>query len=165
MIYYKKFIDFLQNNNLYTDESFIYISHQTTNIDYKNEEERQKIGNTKEIKDGKLKKFKVYVPEITDEKTLLINIKNYAKALYLFTILGKEYKDTITENTIALLYEKIYMLQREDISMKDYNKKVEEEINEIGTKEIKQSHELAELLLEENYKNITEITQKINKIK
>ena len=41
MTYYKKFIDFLKSNNLYTDESFIYISRQTTNIDYENKEERQ----------------------------------------------------------------------------------------------------------------------------
>ena len=51
MIYYKKFIEFLKNNNLYEDESFIYISRQTTNIDYENEKEKQNIGCQKEIKD------------------------------------------------------------------------------------------------------------------
>ena len=87
MIFYKKFIEFLKNNNLYEDESFIYISRQTTNIDYENEKEKQNIGCQKEIKDNKLKKFKVCVPEIKDEKTLLINIKNYVKALYLYQML------------------------------------------------------------------------------
>ena len=54
MIFYKKFIEFLKNNNLYEDESFIYISRQTTNIDYENEKEKQNIGCQKEIKDNKV---------------------------------------------------------------------------------------------------------------
>ena len=113
MTYYKKFIDFLKNNNLYTDESFIYISRQTTNIDYENKEERQNIGCHKEIKDSKLKKFKVCVPEIKDEETLLININNYVKSLYLYEMLGKTYQPGLEEEIIGLLYEKIYILTKE----------------------------------------------------
>ena len=160
MIYYKKFIEFLKNNNLYEDESFIYISRQTTNIDYDNEEEKQNIGCQKEIKDNKLKKFKVCVPEIKDEKTLLININNYVKALYLYQMLGKEYKEGIEEEIMGLLYEKIYIITQEDISAKEYNKQVEEEINEIGTNEIKQAHQIAEELLKENYSSMVELSTK-----
>lgn len=137
MTYYKKFIDFLKNNNLYTDESFIYISRQTTNIDYENKEERQNIGCHKEIKDSKLKKFKVCVPEIKDEETLLININNYVKSLYLYEMLGKTYQPGL-----------------------------EEEISEIGTKEVKIAHEIADSLIKENNKNMIELSQKVtNKIK
>ena len=166
MTYYKKFIDFLKNNNLYTDESFIYISRQTTNIDYENKEERQNIGCHKEIKDSKLKKFKVCVPEIKDEETLLININNYVKSLYLYEMLGKTYQPGLEEEIIGLLYEKIYILTKEDQSMKDYNKQVQEEISEIGTKEVKIAHEIADSLIKENYKNMIELSQKVtNKIK
>ena len=137
MTYYKKFIDFLKNNNLYTDESFIYISRQTTNIDYENKEERQNIGCHKEIKDSKLKKFNVCVPEIKDEETLLININNYVKSLYLYEMLGKTYQPGL-----------------------------EEEISEIGTKEVKIAHEIADSLIKENNKNMIELSQKVtNKIK
>ena len=144
MTYYKKFIDFLKNNNLYTDESFIYISRQTTNIDYENKEERQNIGCHKEIKDSKLKKFKVCVPEIKDEETLLININNYVKSLYLYEMLGKTYQPGLEEEIIGLLYEKIYIL----------------------TKEVKIAHEIADSLIKENNKNMIELSQKVtNKIK
>ena len=151
MIYYKKFIEFLKNNNLYEDESFIYISRQTTNIDYDNEEEKQNIGCQKEIKDNKLKKFKVCVPGIKDEKTLLININNYVKALYLYQMLGKEYKEGIEEEIMGLLYEKIYIITQEDISAKEYNKQVNE---------IKQAHQIAEELLKENYSSMIELATK-----
>ena len=50
--------------------------------------------------------------------------------------------------------------------MKDYNKQVQEEISEIGTKEIKIAHEIADSLINENSKNMIELSQKVtNKIK
>ena len=75
-------------------------------------------------------------------------------------MLGKEYKEGIEEEIMGLLYEKIYIITQEDISAKEYNKQVEEEINEIGTNEIKQAHQIAEELLKENYSSMIELATK-----
>ena len=75
-------------------------------------------------------------------------------------MLGKEYKEGIEEKIMEVLYEKIYIITQEDISAKEYNKQVEEEINEIGTNEIKQAHQIAEELLKENYSSMIELATK-----
>lgn len=98
------------------------------------------------------------------------NITNKYKQLRKIIILirnaRKNYQPGLEEEIIGLLYEKIYILTKEDQSMKDYNKQVQEEISEIGTKEVKIAHEIADSLIKENYKNMIELSQKVtNKIK
>lgn len=161
MIYYKKFIDFIKKHNLYDKESFIFISNHTKNIDYKNEEERDFIGsyyNTSEA--GNIINFKIYVPEIIDEKTLLINIHEYIHALFLYKMLNKPCDIGLEKEILPLMYEKLYVLESDELSINQYQKDLMETINEINKPEYTIGNKLSDELLKYSDENLIDLNKK-----
>ena len=62
---------------------------------------------------GNLINIRIIVPEIVDEKTLLINIHEYAHAYELYQELGTKYKPNIDQSeAYAVSKEKEYLLQK-----------------------------------------------------
>lgn len=161
MIYYNKFIDFLKKHNLLEKESFIFISNHTKNINYENYEEREFIGCYYEINEkGKLISFKVCVPEITNERTLLINIHEYIHALLLYNMLNKKCDIGLEKEVLPMLYEKLYILENEEVSMKEYQHQLLETINEIGTPEYIIGNEVSDKLIMHTDEEIMKLNKK-----
>lgn len=148
MNYYKQFLDFLQRHKLYERESFVFISNHTVNINYNNQEERDFIGcyYSKDEED-KITNFKVWVPEIIDTTTLFINIHEYVHALILYKYLNEKYEIGLEKEALPLMYEKMYAIEEENISAKDYEKNLKETINEINTEEYIIGKKIAEELI------------------
>ena len=68
---------------------------------------------TKNDSQGNLINIRIIVPEIVDEKTLLINIHEYAHAYELYQELGTKYKPNIDQSeAYAVSKEKEYLLQK-----------------------------------------------------
>ena len=152
MIYYKKFIDFLQKYNLLDKESFIFISNRTKNIDYNNYEERETIGCYHKVNDKEtLKDFEVTVPKIIDERTVIINIHEYIHALILYKMLNKKYEIGLEKEVLPLMYEKIYVIENEEISFFKHERALRETINEMNNDEYIIGSKVAEDLIP--YKN------------
>jgi len=165
MIYYKKFIDFLQKYNLLDKESFIFISNRTTNIDYNNLEERDTIGCYCKINEKEtLKDFKVTVPKIIDERTVIINIHEYIHALILYKMLNKKYEIGIEKEVLPLMYEKIYVIENEEISFVKYERALRETINEINNDEYIIGSKVAEQLIPHKKEDIETLNEKAKKL-
>ena len=159
MNYYNKFLDFLRKNNLYNQKSFAFISYHTTNIDY-NEETKDQIGYTyTKNNEDKIIDFKICVPTIEDEKTLIINIRNYIYALFLYEMLGKKEKIGEVQEAIALFYERLYILV-EEFSIKEYNKFLAEEINERNDENFTKGAKLSIELLNYYDESIEKLTNR-----
>lgn len=135
MTYFNKFIDFITRHNLYENKSFIAISNKTTNIDYHNEEARDFIGCFYKVENEIITDFKVCVPKIIDEKTLLINIHEYVHALIIYNSLGKKEDIGLEKETLPMMYEEMYAVESEEISIKKYLKEQQEMINEMNSDE------------------------------
>jgi hypothetical protein len=135
MTYFNKFIDFITRHNLYENKSFIAISNKTTNIDYHNEEARNFIGCFYKVENEIITDFKVCVPKIIDEKTLLINIHEYIHALIIYNSLGKKEDIGLEKETLPMMYEEMYAVESEEISIKKYLKEQQEMINEMNSDE------------------------------
>ena len=89
--YYKKFINFLKEHNLYDENAMEYLHQNGIFFDYSEEKDRDFIGcrfatNKRKI----LKCIILCVPNIRDEKTLIINIHEYTHALLYYKYLGKK---------------------------------------------------------------------------
>lgn len=161
MNYYNKFLEFLQKNNLYNQKSFAFISYHTTNIDY-SEETKEQIGYTyTKNNEDKIIDFKICVPTIEDEKTLIINIRNYIYALFLYEMLGKKEEIGEVQEAIALLYERLYIVEQEFI-IKEYNKFLLEEINERNEENFTRGAKLSLELLNYYDENIEKLTNRAN---
>lgn len=148
MTYYEKFLSFLQRHNLYTKESFTFISNYTINIDYNNEEEREFIGcyYTKN-ESGVITDFKIYVPNIIDNNTVLINIHEYVHALILYLHLNQKYEIGLEKEVLPLLYEKMYVLEDDAINTKNYEKNIRKTIREINKEEYTIGKKIAEEII------------------
>lgn len=165
MIYYKKFIDFLQKYNLLDKESFVFISNHTTNIDYNNLEERNTIGCYYNInEEGILKDFKVYVPEIIDERTTIINIHEYIHALILYKHLNKKCEIGLEKEVLPLMYEKIYVIENEELSLREHEKALRETINEMNNDEYIIGSKVAEQLILNKKESIETLNEKAKKL-
>ena len=81
--------DFFREENLYSEDFFDFLKHKVKKIT--SSSDISWYGCFPQVEDGILKDIKLLVPEITDEKSLLINIHEYAHALELYNELGALY--------------------------------------------------------------------------
>lgn len=164
MTYYKKFIEFLKKHKLYDKDSFIFISNCATNIDYNNEEERDFIGCYYNVDENNtITNFKVYVPKIIDNNTLLINIHEYIHAFILYKNLNKECEIGLEKESLPLMYEKIFVIEDEEITLIRYEKSLRETINEINSEEYIIGKKIAEELIYK-YDNIDILNKKAKEL-
>ncbi len=115
-IYYEKFIDFFKEHNMYDEEMFRYLRENSTLFDYRDKDMVKNIGcyYALDSKD-KLKGIALVVPFIDSEKTILINIHEYAHGITAYSKLGKKYKHTLDREIIPMLLEKIYAMQNPEL--------------------------------------------------
>lgn len=130
--YYKKFISFLKEHNLYDENAMEYLHQKGIFFDYAEEEDRDFIGCYFAInKKKRLESIILCVPYIKDEKTLIINIHEYTHALLYYKYLGK--KVNIKNSSIEILpimYEKIYVKENKSQLCKEYIEYLDSQITE-----------------------------------
>lgn len=165
--YYNEFIDFFKKHNLYDQEMFDYLNEDKIIIDYRELERRSEIRCYHQIINNTLNKVWVCVPVICDYKTLLINIYIYMHAIQLYKQLGKKIKPQTTNQSIAMLYEKLYLEENPNTELKEYISVLDNYTKEKGTIEEKTSLEIQQDLLEYYNKkkpNFNKIQKKAKKI-
>ena len=122
-MYKKELIDFFKRHNLYEKKMFDYLIDHTDMIDYKDEDARMFIGFGYMCdKDNKLQKFRICVPFVTDNKTMLISIHEIVHGIVGYKYLGKKFKPSIYIETLPILYEKIYIDEMNDPALYEYGK-------------------------------------------
>jgi len=110
--YYVKFINFFKKHNLYDKEVFDYIWDKCNFFNYLEDEYRMYTGVYYVLdKNKKLVDFNLIVPFIDSEKSLLINIHEYAHAIEAFYKLGEKFilDDSCEVNSLFL--ENLYLLE------------------------------------------------------
>ena len=123
----KKLIEFFKKHNLYEEEIFDYIRNNLTLVDYDDDTQNIFIGcyymtDKKNI----LKGFKLYVPRIYNDITMIVSIHEFVHAIISYKYLGKKYIVDITSEALPMLYEKIYINEHPLIK---YGNKLDEMIN------------------------------------
>ena len=117
---YEKFISFLKRHNIfdediynsYINDAFIF-PYSDNNIDLINC--FYAIDNNNILLD-----IRPSIPYIDDEKTLLINIHEYVHYYIMYKKLGKEVIIGQNCEVLPLLYEKIYILENDNVFLKKY---------------------------------------------
>ena len=79
---YEKYINFLKKHNIYNEELLMYIREYATYFDYYNENEKNYPTSTFPVidKQKKVIGIRTVIPVITDDITIILNIKEYIKA-------------------------------------------------------------------------------------
>lgn len=104
-----KLIDFFKLVDLYNKKAFDYINNNLINLyDKKTKDKLVEYGINIKLKEKKLKGFSVVAPIITNERTMLINIYLYAKALYYYGKFGKRISDENTMEILPITLVRIY---------------------------------------------------------
>ena len=130
MVLNKDLIDFFKKHNLYNKEMFDYFEKNSTIIDYNDEEQQCFIGcfyvfNKKHI----LKKIHLNLPYIYDNKTMLINIHEIMHGIELYKKLNQKVYITEECEILPILYEKIYIEEKQDEELINYQKKIDDTID------------------------------------
>ncbi len=124
MNFHQQLIDFFKKHNMYEENMFNYFKKQCTLIDYNIEEHRAFIGTYPLIKknSNSIIGLKITVPYIINNKTMLINIHELVHAIEYYERIGKKYKSELTEEALPLLYEKLFILEKNDPELTAYGK-------------------------------------------
>lgn len=129
--YYKKFIRFLKEHNLYDAEALEYLRNNGVFFDFLEEENRDFIGCRYILdKNEKLQKIQICAPFIRDEKTILINIHEFTHGLMLYKYLGKKIKTGNDIEILPMLYERVYLIENYSVQVKEYIDSLNSQITE-----------------------------------
>jgi len=103
--------NFFKEEKIYSEDFFDYVKHKvktlpsTCSLNW--------YGCFPVLEDGILKDIRLLVPEITDERSLLVNIHEYVHALDLYKELGNVYEERREERELnASNMEKLYIKRR-----------------------------------------------------
>ena len=129
--YYKKFIRFLKEHNLYDAEALEYLRNNGVFFDFLEEENRDFIGCRYILdKNEKLQKIQICAPFIRDEKTILINIHEFTHGLMLYKYPAKKIKTGNDIEILPMLYERVYLIENYSDQVKEYIDSLNSQITE-----------------------------------
>ena len=153
-------ISFFKKHNLYNEEMFNYFQKNSTMIDYEDDEQRCFIGcfyiyGEKNI----LKSIHLNIPFVYNEITMLISIHEIVHAIELYPYLNKKVKIKDTREILPMLYEKIYVDERQDETLYKYQKYLDSTIDKKDT-----SYYIALSVREELLKNYNYDINKMKKL-
>ena len=105
----EKFINFLQEMEIYNEKFLNYLKDKTLIVDL-NEETKSSIGTYPKIDENNiLKDIHICVPKKTNDITISMNIHEYVEALLLFRNLNEEYKEEKQKDLMPTFYELVYL--------------------------------------------------------
>ena len=162
MNYYAKLIDFFKKHGIDNDKMFRFIRKRTKEIDYSIEEQREIRGafpiynKQKEIID-----FVLYI-DTKSEKTILLNIRPFIKAICLYIELKTEYnlEKDIESEILAIYYEKQYLKENPNKQSEDYLNNI---YANIKNEDDNSKHKIA-LSTEEELEKISSDKMKFNEL-
>ena len=161
MNYSKDVISFFKKHHLYDEAMFEYFKKHSTMIDYNDLDARCFVGCFHIInKDNILVGVHVNTPYVCDKKTMLITIHELIHAIMSYRNFGTKYKTSIDNEVLPLLFEKIYIEETNDPSLKEYAKKLDKIIEESNDPK----YLIALKVRDELYKEYTGDIDKIAKI-
>ena len=164
-MYYKRFINFLKEHQLYNESALAYWKDNKICFDYKDDEKRDLIGCYYLFENDILTKINLIVPFIIDEKTILINIHEYIHFILLYNQLGKKYKIEKDKEILPLYYEKLYIEENKNKELLDYYHYLNESIKQGNIEEYKIALYISDKLLKD-YKinNIYKLEKKAKRL-
>ena len=143
-----EFINFFIKHGLYDERTFNYLKYKTTTFDYREEEKRPFIGYSYSAPNNILTEIEIFVPIITDYKTLLINIYVYTHAIILYKQMGKKIENNDFNCVLPMLYEKIYLLENPREELEEYLTILDDNTRENGLKQHKVALNMQDELLD-----------------
>ena len=164
-MYYKKFITFLKEHNLYDEEILEYWKNNKLMFDYRDDEKRELIGCFYKIENNILKEIKIIVPFFDNDKTVLINIHEYVHLLLIYPQMGKKYEPGIDKEILPIFFEKIYLKENETKELLKYYTYLTNFINTQSEEDYIIALNISDKLIKTyNNDNINKLTQKSKKL-
>ena len=149
---YTEFINFFKRHNLYNRETFDYLCKNSIHFDYLDKDKHPYIGyHYLTNEEGNLSKIILFVPYIDSKQTILINIHEYIHGIILYNKLGKRYKLGKDAEILSFLFEKIYLLEKQDKNLELFQKNLNKLISESSPIEYKIALEAQEEMLQYYY--------------
>jgi hypothetical protein len=96
----------------YPDEFWKYVDERTTIVDSYFEEEKEFYGVNIKTNNNCIDDMKVFVPEIINLETALVNVHEYTHAYNLYEILGKEMMSDLEYENLAKLQEEKFVKEQ-----------------------------------------------------
>ena len=147
MNYHPDLIDFFKRHNMYDPVVFKYLETNTMMIDYRDEEQRPSIGCYYQLVDGYLKNIQICIPHVYDEITMLISIHEITHGIENYYKLGQKFKKGIDIEALPILYERLYILERNSEELNKYGDYLDSFIDEKCSEEYNFAIRIREELL------------------
>ena len=120
IMYEKKFIEFLQELNLYSEEVLDFMKDKTVYVDYNDEDSKEFIGCYPIMKNNMIKDIRLCVPVMEDDFTTAINVHEYIHLIRLYKYLNKHYVFTNSEEVNPVIFEILFLSTKGDNEFGDY---------------------------------------------
>jgi len=128
--FHDELINFFKRHNLYDEEMFNYFSENSSMIDYRDEEQHPYIGTFYLTdKSKKINKIHLNIPCIYDDVTMLICIHEIVHAILLYKSLNKKISLGVDCESLPMLYEKIYINEKNTSELIEHGKRLDSLIN------------------------------------
>ena len=166
MKYSNEINDFFKRHNVYSEEMFRYLERNTYMVDYRDEEARIAIGcayainNITKVLEG----LSICIPYNYDDITTLISIHEITHGIIAYKHLNKKYNVDITCEALPMLYEKLYVLERQTPELIKYEKYLDSMISDSSSDSYKYGLYVRDTLLENynnNYNSMDRLTRKL----
>ena len=131
-MYIKEILDFFRRHGLYSNEAYSYVDSHSEFFDYSDLKPRAAMGFAPDTNNETklLDKFVLCIPHVIDYNTLLININLFAKGFIAYKYLGKKFMDQNRLEALALLYEKLFIIESKNKSLEDFGLHMDQLIDE-----------------------------------
>ena len=128
MYYGKEITEFFKRHNLYNEEMFEYLKEHTDWIDYRDEDERWHIGHGIYVhpKTRKIIRFRICIPEIRDDMTLITALHEIAHGIwsYIYMVNGIKYSEDESE-LFPFLVERAFLEEHKSQKLSDLINKLD----------------------------------------
>lgn len=165
MKFNSELIDFFKRHNLYEKDMFDYFSLHATMIDYKDEDQRPFVGCFYILdKNKKLRNILLLVPYVYDDITMLVSIHEFIHAIMLYKKLNKRIKIGIDKEVLPMLYEKIYINEKNSLQIINYEESLNKRISMSSDKEYVLGLKLRDELMNYYDYDIEKLNKKVKKL-
>ena len=165
MKYSDDLINFFKRHGMYDEIMFDYLQCKSIMIDFRDPDQKILVGSARAIdRDNRLRDIILVMPFIYDKETMLVSINTLVHGIEAFPYLGKHFPKDYPTEALPLLYEKIYLEEQADNSLRSFAKRLDDMIRESDDKKYKIGLLIRDELFKEYDFNMKKMQNKAKKL-
>ena len=124
--FYKKYVDFLTEHKLFDYKVANYLWINSAKIDFETANNNVLIGCSTVIDiNNKLLSITPCFSYLNNDCMVAMNIYTYVNSLFLLPQVGRKYNEDIYGKTLALFYQKLYILENKNYELVELEKLID----------------------------------------